>query len=224
MEDGGGVCSIGDLTVAYGGLLHMIGIGQGVEQAHVEDITAGFSCSITSAMARVTIMGPSMGMAMMYAGIIALLSLGVVIMIYQREKLPLFVWPAAQEQTKQPWRGMIGLEYTALLAASLCFSPQTNTKHLFLALLVTIPAAVLLLGALPGVPRYVVGVGVVILLLTFTLPPGDRTSEAYAYHHSVLWIAVGGQCWGLLIGLFTLLSVGLMHVRRAAQSGFLPRP
>jgi hypothetical protein len=202
-----------DLSVAYGGLLHMVGIGKGVEQANVEDITAWFSCSITSAMARLTIQGLSMRIAMVFAGTIALLSLGVVVMLYRREGLPLFKWPAAEEQKKQPWKGTIGLEYSALLAASICFSPQTNTKHLFLALVVTIPAAVLLLGARRGVPRYVVGVGALILALCFILPPGNRATEAHA---QLIWIGVGGQCWGLLIGLLTLLSVGLLQVRRAS--------
>jgi Glycosyltransferase family 87 len=204
-----------DLNVAYGGLLHMVGIGKGVEQANVEDIRAWFSCSITSGMARMTMLGPSMMMAMIYVAMIALISLGVVVMIYRREKMPLFAWPAAAEQVKQPWKGMIGLEYAALLAASLCFSPQTNTKHLFLGLLITIPAAVLLLGAQRGVPSYVVGVGVAIMLAAFSLPPGNRFSEAH--HLSLLWIGVGGPCWGLLIALFTLLSVGMMHVRRAGE-------
>jgi hypothetical protein len=200
------------LQVAYGGLLHMVGVSQGTEQANVEDIKAGFSCSITSAMARLTLLGPSMPMAMGYVAMIALLTLAVVVLLYRREKIPLFAWPSPSKQASQPWRAIIALEFTALVAATLCFSPQTNTKHLLLAGLVTLPAAVLLLTAKRGVPRYIAAVGMMILVLGFAFPRNDQHGT------QTMWIAVGGLCWCLLIALLTLLSVGLMNAKKAVES------
>ncbi len=163
-----------DLQIAYGGLLHMVGIGTlGAQQANVEDIAAWFSCSLTSTMARTTLLGLPMKLAMICSAIIALITLGVVIMLYRREKLPLLLWPRRKEQLQQPWKGTIGLEFVSIVAATLCFSPQTNTRHLFLVLLVTVPSAVLILGARKSVPRYVVGIAMLILLAGFTLPRGD---------------------------------------------------
>jgi Glycosyltransferase family 87 len=204
-----------DLQVAFGGLLHMVGIGHAVgsvtEQANVEDITAWFSCSLSSAMARMTLFGVPMRVALICAGMIALITLGVVILLYRRESIPLFSWPKRKTQIDQPWRAVISLEFSALVAASLCFSPQTNTKHLLLALLVTIPAAVLILNRRPGVPRYVVVVGMVIQFFGFILPVNDEHGT------QALWIGTGGPAWCLLIGLLTVLSVGLLTAKKLAE-------
>lgn len=149
-----------DLSIAYGGLLHMVGVGAGTdnagaEQANVEDIRAWFSCSITSAMARLTLthLGISLKTSLAIAGAIALATLGAVAVLYRRYQIPLWIWPAPAAQRGEPWAGVLGLEFSALVVATLCFSPQTNTRHLLLALLVTIPGAVLVLAGRRGVPR-----------------------------------------------------------------------
>ncbi len=201
-----------NLHIAFGGLLHMVGASNGNEQANVEDIAAWFSCSITSTMARMTRFGPSMATAMFCALIIGLLCAALVALLYRREKFPLIAWPAPAQQKSEPWRGLLGLEFSALVVASLCFSPQTNTRHLLLTLLVTIPASVLILAA-RGVPRWVLAVGMLIILAGYTLPIGN-SSISGDKSPALIWLGVGGPCWCLLIGTFTLLSVGLLHLRR----------
>ncbi len=201
--------NLANLKTGLGGLLHMVGVGGG-EQANVEDIKALFSSSITSSMARLTDAGFTMHEAMLYVALTALATVLVVIVIYQRERLPLFAWPAAREQRMQPFRAMVGLEWAGLVTAALVFSPQTNTRHLFLAMLVTIPAAALLLAAPLGKTRWVLALATAIMFLGFVLPPGK--SEAALQSANIRWTSVGGACWCLLMVFLTVLSVGMKYV------------
>jgi hypothetical protein len=198
------------LRIAFGGLLHMVGAGAG-EQANVEDITAMFSSSITSAMARLSEGGLPMSVVLLLVAAIALATLGIVIFLYRREGFSLFRWPVADEQTRQPYRGIVGLEWAGLVTAALVFSPQTNTRHLFLALLVTVPTAALLLGGRGKRGRTILALATIIAFLGFILPPGRRpvTQQSASYR----WTAVGGACWCLLMLFLTMLSEGLRQLR-----------
>jgi hypothetical protein len=210
-----------DLGVAYGGLLHMVGIGggtanAGAEQANVEDIGAWFSCSITSAMARLTHLGWSLRAGLTLAAGIALTVALLVAAMYRRFAVPVLTWPAANAQRYQPFTAIIGLEFTALIVATLCFSPQTNTRHLLLALMVTIPASLLILSS-RGTLRWNLVIGMLIQLAGFTLPWGHSTATSGDKSPALLWLGVAGPCWCMLIALFTLLSAGLARATAAAR-------
>ena len=201
-----------NLSVAYDGLFRMVGVSQGTAaQANVEDIRDFLSCSITSAMARTWLNGGSLKVGMLLAACVAITSMAVVVWRYVYNQVPLVDWPSATTQAKQPWRGVIGLEFTSILAATLCFSPQTNTRHLMMLLLITIPMVSLVVGARSGVRRFPLVVGALILAIGLMFPPAG--SFSYNHRLSLMWFGVGGQCWCLLIAVFALMSVGLAQAR-----------
>jgi hypothetical protein len=285
-----------DLSVAYGGLLQMIGVHGPNEQAQVEDIRNYLSCSITSAMARtsreslVVDLDPTEMLAsgvsredvlgrvnagkfarsaeiadagkpglrivlkdcwittdalsditikivqgspvrlgdvaqvqydaasqsllrpMLYTAGIAMAIVAVVVWQYRRNGVPVIAWPVRQMQTVQPWKALIGLEFVAIVAATLCFSPQTNTRHLMLALLITIPLSALLLSVRDGLTRTLLIIAAVVLAIGFVWPPGG---QAPASHRLALqWFGIGGQCWCLLFAMLVLVSIGVARARR----------
>jgi hypothetical protein len=209
-----------NLSVASGGLATMVGAGSGTtgpqEQANVEDIRAWFSISITSAMARMAdLFGSTLAVGLAFAAGTALVCLGVAVWLYRRNGVPLLQWPPPAGQRSAPFDTAVGLEFTALIAATLCFSPQTNTRHLLLALFVTVPAAVLILTARPPRARLVVGIAIAFMFFCFVFPPGNRFT--LAHHLSELWFGVGALSWGLLVALFTVISVGLSQVAGRLQ-------
>jgi hypothetical protein len=191
------------LHVAFGGLLHMVGAGAG-EQANVEDITALFSSSITSAMARLSQRGVPMSVALLLTMLIALIVLGIVIFLYHREGFSLFRWPTARVQVEQPYRGLMGLEWAGLITAALVFSPQTNTRHLFLAILVTVPTAVLLLTGHLRRQRWILAMTTCVAVLGISSSMGLQ---------SVTWIAIGGACWCLLMLFLVMFWAGLSELK-----------
>jgi hypothetical protein len=198
------------LATSYGGLLKMVGIHTvGAEQANVEDIKDLLSCSITSAMARTPLNGGSEKIGLALAAVVAFASLAVVVWLYLRNKMPLFLWPSAIAQRVQPWKAVIGLEFVTIVAITLVFSPQTNTRHLLLVLLITIPAAVMLISPCRGMSRTSLILAMAILFVGFIFPFGNKFP-----HLSMLWFGVGGQCWCLLLAVFTLMSVGLNRAMR----------
>jgi hypothetical protein len=200
--------NLANLGVAYGGLLHMLGFSNGqVEQANVEDIRDLLSCSITSAMARTTHRGQSLLLPMLGVVCIVLGVVSVLIWRYRRNGIPLFVWPAAAKQTRQPWLTMIGLEFVTIVALTLCFSPQTNTRHLMLALLVTIPLSALLLGLRDRKVRGWMLTAALVLAIGFIFPPGGQAKDSIRLVH--LWSGIGGQCWCLLFATMVLCGKGL---------------
>jgi hypothetical protein len=207
-----------NLQVAYGGLLHMLGVSQGTaEQANVDDIRDFLSCSITSAMARTTARGESLVLPMIYAAAVAIGSMCVVIWLYLQKRVAVFVWPSADGQIQQPWKAMIGVEFVSIIAATLCFSPQTNTRHLMLALLLTIPVSALILGARSGVSRIAVIVAAVLIGIGFIFPPGGQAPESHQL--ALWWFGIGGQCWCLLVAMILLVYAALTGVAASVANG-----
>ena len=213
------------LSVAYGGLATMVGAGEGTagptEQANVEDITNNLSCSLTSAMARVAKfhhLPLSVGLA--GAALIAVVVATVVLVTYARRGVPAFAWPSIAQQLGQPWRATIGVEFVVVLMGTLMFSPQTNSRHLCLVVLLTTVAAALILAGRPEVPRGPIVVALVVMFLCFVLPPGNRYTEAH--HWSDLWFGIGGPCWGLLAATLVVLDAGLLHATLLAKRPATP--
>jgi hypothetical protein len=196
-----------NLSVAYGGLLHMVGVHGSAEQANVDDIRDFLSCSITSAMARTTHRGESLVVPMLLAAAVAGLAVVIVIWLYRRRGIPVFAWPSRASN----WPAMISIEFVAIIAATLCFSPQTNTRHLMLALLITVPLSALIVGAPRGVSRVPAIVGALLIGVGFIFPPGGQAPESHQL--ALWWFGIGGQCWCLLIAMLLLVwSASIMGV------------
>ncbi len=203
-----------NLSVAYGGLLHMVGTHGtgGIEQANVDDIRDYLSCSITSALARTTQPGQSLLLPMAAVACIAGLAICMVIGIYQRNRIPVLAWPRESEQSRKPWTSAIGVEFVAIIAATLCFSPQTNTRHLMLALLLTIPLSVLIISVKGNAARIPAILGALLIGIGFIFPPGGQAPQSH--HLALRWFGIGGQCWCLLAAMFLLVWSGAVGVHR----------
>ena len=106
---------------------------------------------------------------------------------------------------------LTAIEWVMLIAIVLAFAPQTNTRHLFDALIFTSAASVLLF-ARSNPNRWPLAIGTLILFLGFILPPGARTFHGERTP-TVIWIRLGGPCWCLVIAAFTLLWTGLKQNR-----------
>jgi hypothetical protein len=201
--------NLADLQVAYGGLLHMIGVHSAAEQANVDDIRDFLSCSITSAMARTTPRGGSLVLPLIYSAGVALLAAGIAAGMYARKRVTIFAWPAMQRQSVQPFKAIVGIEFVAIVAATLCFSPQTNTRHLMLVLLLTIPISMLLISPKRGGSAAPTLLAAVLIGAGFIFPPGGQAPQSH--HLALWWFGIGGQCWCLLIATLLLIYSGLVR-------------
>ncbi len=197
-----------DLGVAAAGLLRLLGIDAGPgPAANVSDMEVGFSVSVTSAIARAIRTGGSTLPALALAGLLAGATIGVAAWMYRKNRVPVVDWPGAAGQGEQPYRAVVALEWVGLIAFALAFSPQTNTRHLYLLLLVQILAAVLLLFGRRGVSRVPVLVGLVVLFCGLNLPPGGPTWDPQVRW----WRVVGGPSWCLLAMYACTLWTGLRY-------------
>ena len=184
-------------SAAVAGLTGMAGAAAPGERAEVHGVADSLSCSVTSAIARGTA-GHSPLVPFALAGALGVALFVAAAAVYRRRGVPL-VGPASPSVT--------AVEWPVLVAVLLAFSPQTNTRHLYDALLVTSAAAVLLLT--PGRPRRgVLAVGMAVLAAGFTLPPGSRTVQGF-WSPTVAWLRVGGPCACLLVAAGTLLWAAL---------------
>ena len=178
-------------AMAGRGLTDMAGGSDGGPHAEVHGVADSLSCSITSAIARHT--SPAVAFAVAAGvGVALLVGVGVV---YRRRGVPL-VCPTSAAVT--------GVEWAAVVAALLAFSPQTNTRHLYDALIVTTAAAVLLMVRW----RWPLAIGCGVLVAGFTLPPGHRTVQGF-WSPTVAWLRVGGPCWCLLVAAAAVWWAGL---------------
>jgi hypothetical protein len=187
---------------ATNGLLQMTGVstGKAEEAAEVHDVRDSLSCSITSAMARTSGSHPAVGFFL--AALTALILFGVAWAMYRQRRIPMFyrISPASMPV-------LTAVEWVMLIAIVLAFAPQTNTRHLFDALIFTSAASVFLVFARP-VNRWPLVVGTLILFFGFILPPGSRTFRGERTP-AILWLRMAGPCWCLVIAAFTLLWTGL---------------
>jgi hypothetical protein len=194
-----------DLSVAYGGLAHMVGKQGSAEQANVDDIRNYLSCSITSAMARAV--PPSEGLVKpaIYTAAIAIAAALLVMLRYRIARIAIFLWPDQEQQESPPWNAVIALEFAALIAVTLCFSPQTNTRHLMLATYITLALSALLFCMRDWIGRSLIILAAAAITLGFAWPPGGQDSR----RHEMYWFGIGGQCWCLLFGVLVMIFVGV---------------
>ena len=122
-------------------------------------------------------------------------------------------------------RALVLGEWSAVLTATLLFSPQLTERHFVLLLPVTVLASFLFLVARRFVDRFVLGAGTVLLLAGLYLPPGGiaRWEAALAW-----WRDIGGLSWCALLFFFsvfaTLLRLLADDRRRSSEVFELPRP
>jgi hypothetical protein len=217
------------LRIAYGGLATMMGVGEktadATSQANVEDIKNWLSVSITSAAARMSYfcagafdwqMTPAAveGVGLAAAAAIMAITVALVIWLYRRSRVPLLLWPPASLQTTTPWRQTICYEFTSVLIATLCFSPQTNTRHLLLVLLMTAPMAVLIMTARPKPRGVAMAVAAGFMAFSFVWPGGEQIDGKHRL--ALMWAGVGAPAWGMLAGMLTMISVGLSQLTHLA--------
>jgi hypothetical protein len=207
-----------NLAVAYGGLAHMVGVQGGAEQANVDDIRNYLSCSITSAMARTTRKGESLVKPMIYTAGVAAAAAGLVMARYRLARIAIFLWPDRQQQESSPWPPLITLEFAALIAVTLCFSPQTNTRHLMLATFITLALSTLIFCTKSWLERIMLVIAAIAIAYGFTYPPGGQDS----HRQEMFWFGIGGQCWCLLFAVLVMLFVGVSsasELRRSPDAG-----
>jgi len=202
------------LRVSMGGLLRWVGVApQASHSITVHNIADGLSVSITSALARVLgAHGFSNPQVLMVAAGVGIVSLGIVMFLYYINGLSLWNWPDARGQLQPLFRGLVALEWAGLVAVALAFSPDTNTRHLVLTVLVNALAAALLLTPRPFVPRIPALIGAILIFLGYIMP-GAKTLRHMGFNHFVY----GVPCWGLLIGYLLILWTGLRHVAHAKE-------
>jgi len=207
-------------AVALSGMAHLVGITTTVaEVANVDPITAGHSISITSGLSRIMSADASPSRALILAGGIAIATAVVLWRIYSDKSKPLFAWPSATEQTAQPFRGMIALEWAALMTLALAFSPQTNPRHASMLLMAFAPLAAMLCFPRIRSTRWPAMAAAAILYFGIAFPP--NTPEFLT--QLVWWRHVGGAGWCMLLMLPFYFVAGFGHLdalaglRRSAE-------
>jgi hypothetical protein len=194
------------LRVSLGGLLVWVGVPPQVSHAiKVHDIRDDLSVSVTSAIARLLEpLGFSNRVVMAIAALTGAATLLGVWRLYRANGFPLWRWPTAAKQVNQPFKGLAAVEWAGLVAAALAFSPDTNTRHLVLAMLVDALAVAVLLARRPGVSRLQAICGAALILLGFIMPMGDRAGPL---HHFYFFYSIPG--WSLLAGYLLIASNAL---------------
>jgi hypothetical protein len=208
------------LRVSMGGLLRWVGVTP--EASHsitVHNIADGLSVSITSALARILgthgFTNPQIMLAAAGVGVIALL---IVASLYRACGFGLWKWPSAAAQLAQPFKGLVGLEWAGLVTIALAFSPNTNARHLVLAMLVNMTGAALLLACKNSVPRWPALVGLVLIFLGFTMPGAKFMRQHWHFNHYVYGI----PCWSLLVGYLLILWIGLRWIMSSIRQDVDP--
>lgn len=204
------------LRVSLGGLLVWVGVPPQVTHAiKVHDIHDDLSVSVTSALARLfEPLGLSNRWVMATAALTGAAALLIVWRMYRTHGFPLWRWPAASEQVNQPFKGLVAVEWAGLATIALAFSPDTNTRHLVLAMLVDALAVAVLLAPRPGLSRLPALVGIGLILLGFIMPMGQRAGPL---HHFYFFFSIPG--WSLLIGYLLIAANALRVLRSPAVPG-----
>jgi len=188
------------LARASSGVLSLFGIHMETKGASIEPIDAGLSISITSSVARIQRDHNISTNPIYISAAIFILWTGLVLYLYRREKISVFA--------TRPSYLMTVIELISLLAVTLCFSPQTNTRHTVLtAAIVTLSAALFLYGKL-GRFKWFLAFGILVMLLGLDLPPGNR-EDAVATTSMTHWHYFGGPMWCTLFATTFLIWAGL---------------
>lgn len=209
------------LGVALGGLLGWVSKSAvAVKDAPIHGIADGLSVSVTSAFARaLRDRHLPQSYALLIALALGLLLLGAAWMLYRRRALPMWAWPAAALQQSSSFRGLIALEWAALIVVTLAFSPDTNTRHLSMVLLVYCCCAPMLLIPRAGVPRGPLLAGTITLFIGLIMPVKSLVSTPFLQFY-FRWSFCS---WSLVVMYALLLWTGLRYITHSGPSARLGR-
>jgi hypothetical protein len=204
--------AVEDLGTAYAGVARLCGFGAGAGRAaNIFSMDASLSVSVTSALSRLWA-GESPRTALGLAAGAAAALAGAGWWAYRRAGAPLWAWPGAGAQAATAWSGLVLSEWAAVVAGVLMFGPQTNTRHLYLALLVQAAAGAMALAGAWG-ERAALGAGMMVAALGMSLPPGGQSVNPEVLR----WHAVGGPSWCLGALAMTVVVVGARRAGRALR-------
>ena len=193
------------LHIAFGGLLKWVHAapadGFTVEVHNIGDT---LSLSVTSAIARIlSPYGASNLVIMAVAGAIGLVALAIVTLMFKVNGFCLWQSREGDVKAKELFAGLTALEWAGLVTVALVFSPDTNTRHLLLAVIVNTTAVVMVLMRRPAVSRIPALIGLGIILMSLVMPiPALRTQ--------FFWYGI--PAWGLLCGYLLILWTGLQQL------------
>ncbi len=203
--------NIGYIKSTFGGIARISGILPASKAREAfESINTDFSCSLTSSFARAF---AACGMNERFTWlIVAVVLTAIAIHLarqYRRANIPLIAWPDASRQSQTPYGWVSALEWGLVISFSVMFSPQTNTRHLFLTTAITTVLAALLVTRHKGESNQarMLLVGGLVLALGYSMPPSFYGSVTHAW--AVAWLQAGGACWCLLVTCIIVASVGL---------------
>jgi hypothetical protein len=198
------------LSVSFGGLLKWVHAPDAGYTVEVHDIGDTLSLSITSAIGRMmTAHGQSNLVTMLAAACIGAIALGLVAALFRLNGFSLWGRRPGTAAAVQPRDALVALEWAGLITVALAFSPDTNARHLLLAVIVNAAAVTLLL--IPSrVNKIPVLASIVIIFLSFIMP-GVSIRTIY-YHYGV-------PCWVLLGGYLLILGSGLTMIRQSHEMG-----
>jgi hypothetical protein len=120
---------------------------------------------------------------------------------YRRAGVPFLYRPDGGHPATPLTRRLVALEWAALVLAVLIFSPQTNTRHYSLLVLIYCVATAALLHPYQRTPRWPLVAGMLVLFLASVLPIGS-------IHVSLArdaWGEAGGISWCALLLLLALV-------------------
>jgi hypothetical protein len=201
------------LRIALGGIITWFGavpptLSDGRSIA-IQKLGANLSLSITSFFARRC--GPEhTRLAIELTALTAIAALAIVWGIYRKHRLPLWTWPAADRQRAHPYRGLVAVEWAGIIAVALAFSPDTNPRHLVLAVLVNCLAVSVLLSPRHLAWRWPVIAGIALILFGLVMPVRSWGPTFY-YPYGV-------PGWSLLIGFLLICATAASVVREASSS------
>jgi Glycosyltransferase family 87 len=193
-----------------------------VKAANIDALTVGHSMSITSGMARIVAAEAAPALKWWLTAAVGVAALAALAFVYRRFNLPLFLWPRAPAQNATPYRSVVALEWGALMALALAFSPQTNPRHLVLLLMVFALLAALLCASptatskgasrqTSSASRRLALAALVIMMAGLSLPPGTPEFAAQL----AWWRKVGGPGWSLVVMLPLLLAAGFTRINKS---------
>jgi hypothetical protein len=201
------------LRVAVGGLLHLTGKSSAGAAARVPDITQDTSLSVTSGLARfASTMGWSKGVGLAMALLVAAICGGLLLRAYRKRRMPLWPWPGPQDQRVWPYQGLVALEWAGIVAVALAFSPNTQDRHLVLAVIPSAMAVMLLLVQQPGVKRARAGWGIALMVVALFLPLSVMSRSM-----SISWRAAALPTWFLLASYMVLAGAALSDLASRAD-------
>ena len=205
---------------ALSGVARLLGfdVPATAQAAKVDALAIGHSLSITSGVARLLGAGSSSGQAFAVSGALALALVLALGWVYRHHNRPILNWPNTVMQRTQPYLGMVALEWAALMALALAFSPQTNPRHTSLMLMAFAPLAAMLCVRRGGASTRWAALATAILFFGLVLPPNlPQFAPALQW-----WRDVGGAGWSMALMLPCFFVAGFHYTGRSEPSALAP--